>query len=339
MKRFMKKVALFLSLIALIAACVPAKQVQDLKDRYGKSEEEREYLAREKQRLETELQELQAKMELLESNFSMTKADAASNIEKVESLQKELDKLNSQKDLLEKQLKSSSSGSAEENRKIMEQLLANQERLQQREDQLKKLGKDLDDKENRLNRMSGELEKREMRVNELENLIAQKDSLVSGLKNKVMNALTGYKDKGISVEQKNGRVYVSMEAKLLFASGSTAVGTEGSKAVIDLAKALEGQGDLTILVEGHTDTDPIRSSTIKDNWDLSVMRATSIVRIMLDNSEIDPLVLTAAGRGEHFPIADNKTAEGKAKNRRIEVILTPNLDKLFEILEEAQSPR
>jgi chemotaxis protein MotB len=129
-----------------------------------------------------------------------------------------------------------------------------------------------------------------------------------------------------------------MEAKLLFASGSTAVGAEGKTAVIQLAKALEGQDDMTILVEGHTDSDPIKSSVIKDNWDLSVMRATSVVRIMVENSSIDEQILTAAGRGEFFPIADNNNPEGKAKNRRIEVILTPNLDKLFEILDEAAAP-
>jgi chemotaxis protein MotB len=171
-------------------------------------------------------------------------------------------------------------------------------------------------------------------VKELEDLIAQKDAAVRALKDRIKAALSGFADKGIKVEQKNGRVYVSMEAKLLFASGSTSVGTEGKVAVLELAKALEGIEDLTILVEGHTDDDPIKTACINDNWDLSVMRATSVVRIMLEISQLDPAKLTAAGRGEFFPVAPNDTRENKAKNRRIEVILTPNLDKLFELLEE-----
>jgi chemotaxis protein MotB len=129
-----------------------------------------------------------------------------------------------------------------------------------------------------------------------------------------------------------------MEAQLLFGSGSTAVGTEGKKAVIQLAEALEHQEELTILVEGHTDSDKLSGTgKYKDNWELSSERAISIVRIMLSSSALDPSTLTAAGRGEFSPIGDNATPEGKAKNRRIEVILTPNLDKLFEILEEGSA--
>ena len=151
-------------------------------------------------------------------------------------------------------------------------------------------------------------------------------------------ALIGFADKGITVEQKNGRVYVSMEAELLFSSGSTAVGAEGKTAVMQLAKALEGQEDLTVLVEGHTDSDKMSGKgAIKDNWELSAKRATAVVRIMLANSNLDPAILTAAGRGEFSPIVENNTKENKAKNRRIEVILTPNLDKLFEILEEGNT--
>ena len=128
---------------------------------------------------------------------------------------------------------------------------------------------------------------------------------------------------------------MSLEAKLLFPSGSTVVNAEGKKALTDLANVIRDEQDITILVEGHTDTDPYKGSgAIKDNWDLSVMRATSVVRIMTREGQMSPDMLTAAGRGEHVPVADNSTREGKAKNRRIEIILTPNLDRLFEIINE-----
>ena len=129
-----------------------------------------------------------------------------------------------------------------------------------------------------------------------------------------------------------------MEAQLLFGSGSTTVGPEGKKAVIQLAKALGNQEELTILVEGHTDSEKLKGTgKYKDNWELSAARAISVVRIMESNSELNQNMLTAAGRGEYSPIAENDTPENMAKNRRIEVILTPDLDKLFEILEEGKT--
>ena len=160
-------------------------------------------------------------------------------------------------------------------------------------------------------------------------MIANKDSLVNALKDKVANALLGFKDKGLTVEQKNGKVYISMEAKLLFASGSTKVDKEGMKALIELSKVLQEQSDLEVLVEGHTDVDKMNSSSHpKDNWELSVLRATSVVKIMLENSSINPMTITAAGRSEFVPLDVNE----KSKNRRIEVILIPKLDELFEII-------
>jgi len=334
MKRFVVATCV-IGLLAFGSGCVPVKQVQDLKAKYQKSEEEREYLAKEKQRLEEENAELFAKVERLEKQVEELSGSSSNAKQQLDELSYELERAKEQNKMLRDQVTTLQSGSEAENRKLLAELMASQDELQKREDALHELEAQLNAKEERLNQIQSMLEAREARVNELEELIAQKDAAVKALRDKVKAALTGFEDKGITVEQRNGRVYVSMEAKLLFASGSTAVGAEGKTAVIQLAKALEGQDDLTILVEGHTDSDPIKSASIKDNWDLSVMRATSVVRIMLDNSSIDEAMLTAAGRGEFFPIAENNTPEGKAKNRRIEVILTPNLDKLFEILDEA----
>lgn len=194
--------------------------------------------------------------------------------------------------------------------------------LQNKEDALNILEKELNAKER-------ELSLREERVKELEDIIAQKDALVSTLKDRIAKALLNFEGKGLTVEQRNGKIYVSLEAKLLFPSGSTVVDDAGKVALVELAKALENEEDLEIVVEGHTDTDPIKSSKHPtNNWELSVLRATAVVEIMTANSNVDPKILSAAGRSEFHPIDPND----KAKNRRIEVIITPNLDELFNII-------
>jgi len=187
----------------------------------------------------------------------------------------------------------------------------------------------LNELEKELNARSRALDEKEKRINELESVIASKDEAVRILKEKISSALRGFADKGITVEERNGRIYVSLEAQLLFASGKTDVSKEGQVALIDLAKVLETQKDIDILVEGHTDVDPMNSSTSpKDNWELSVLRATSVVKIMLSNSAMDPKRITAGGRSEYVPLDPNN----KAKNRRIEIIITPDLTHLFELI-------
>jgi len=168
----------------------------------------------------------------------------------------------------------------------------------------------------------------------LESLISRQDSMVNALKNKVKEALLGFENNGLTIEQKNGKVYVSLDESLLFASGSYSVGERGIDALKKLAKVLEQNQEINVLVEGHTDNVPLKGSgDIKDNWDLSVKRATSVVKIITENSKTNPKRLTAAGRGEYFPLDLTNTPEGRKKNRRIEVILTPKLDELFELLE------
>lgn len=331
----MKSTPVIILLSVLISVgCVPLKQVKELREKYDNCDEQRNFLSGETDRLSSENTELKAEIERLQKEIDGMITDTASTAKKYRELKHEYDRLNTMNEELIKSSERSRSSSEAENKKLMSKLMTMQNDLQEKEDRLKLLESELNQKEADLDKLQDELIKREARVKELEELITQKDEAVKGLRDKVKAALTGFADKGITVEQKNGRVYVSMEAKLLFSSGSTNVGAEGTTAVIELAKALEETDDITILVEGHTDSDPIKTASIQDNWDLSVKRATSVVRIMLANSKIKPGILTAAGRGEFFPIADNNTPEGKAKNRRIEVILTPDLNKLFQILEE-----
>ncbi|MEQ8425777.1 MAG: OmpA family protein, partial [Cyclobacteriaceae bacterium] len=182
--------------------------------------------------------------------------------------------------------------------------------------------------------LSVSLEEREKKVKELEQVLANKDKAVQDLKNRISNALLNFKENDLTVNIKNGKVYVSLAEQLLFRSGSVEVDSKGVTALQQLAKALKDQKDIHVMVEGHTDNVPIsrKSPYMQDNWDLSVMRATSITKI-LTNGGVSPSQITASGKGEFSPLAPNTNAENKQKNRRTEIIITPNLDELFKILE------
>ena len=183
--------------------------------------------------------------------------------------------------------------------------------------------------------LNADLEQREAKVKELEDLIAQEKEAATQLKNKITDALLSFKGSDLSIEMKNGKVYVSLAEKLLFKSGSIIVDPKGVSALQQLANAIKSQEDIEILVEGHTDNVPISGTQkyFQDNWDLSVLRATSIVRILADSGVKKDQIL-AAGRGEFTPVADNTDASGRQKNRRTEIIITPNLGQLFNILND-----
>lgn len=226
------------------------------------------------------------------------------------------------------------SGSDIETRKLLAELQKNQQELIVKEDYLRSLEDSLNQKKVNLETLQKEFEAQQARLVELEYVINQKDSLMTALTSKVSEALFSFNDDELTVEMRNGMLYVSMEEKLLFKSGSFEVGDKGKDAINKLSGVLELNPDIQILIEGHTDNVPYNgaSNLMIDNWDLSVKRATSIVRILMTNSNIDPTRLTAAGRSKHLPVDTNETAEGKQKNRRIEIILTPKLDELFELI-------
>lgn len=225
-------------------------------------------------------------------------------------------------------------GNAADTKKLSVELRATQEELLKKGDELKTLENKLNEQKNNLDALTVELQKREARVAELEGVLKKKDDAVNELKKKLSDALFGFEGKGLTITQKNGKVYVSMDESLLFASGSTTVEQKGVDALKKVAKVIEQNNDINILIEGHTDDVPMAGKgDIKDNWDLSVMRATAIVKIITKNSSVDPRRLTAAGRGEYFPIDPAKNAEARKKNRRTEIILTPKLDELFKVLE------
>lgn len=194
--------------------------------------------------------------------------------------------------------------------------------------------KTLQAKSDELNNKELLLSEREKALKEMQLIIERQDSITNRLNGILRNALLGFNSDELSVEIKNGKVYVSMSDKLLFKSGSSAVEEKGKEAIKLLGEVLDKNPDIDILVEGHTDNVPIKTSFYKDNWDLSVARATSIVRILTNDYKIAPQRMTASGKGEYFPKSDNETAEGRARNRRTEIILSPKLDEIMQLLKD-----
>ena len=271
----------------------------------------------------------------LKSQISEMRNDSVQNGIALTTLQSKYDALSDAYDLLMSKNSRYMADKAKETKKLLEQLEQAQSELFAKEDELNKLSASLDAKEDELKLAQEELDARSARVTELETIINKKDSIVTALKYSISKALIGLEGEGLTVVQKNGKVYISLEEDLLFASGKYEVNSGGVSALSKLSTALASQKDLEILVEGHTDSIPLSGrGLVKDNWDLSVMRATNVVKVLLKTPSLDPLQLTAAGRAEFIPIATNKTKEGRSANRRIEMILSPNLDDLFELLDD-----
>ncbi len=173
-----------------------------------------------------------------------------------------------------------------------------------------------------------------IRLQNLQNLIQSQRDVMNNLKNSIAAALLNYSADELTVYIKDGNVYVSLQEKLLFKSGSDVVDPKGKEALKKLAMVLNNTKDITVLIEGHTDNVPIKTKQYMDNWDLSTARATSIVRVLTVENTFDPNRITAAGKGSFHPVQTNETAEGRAANRRTEVILSPDLKELFKILEQ-----
>jgi chemotaxis protein MotB len=193
---------------------------------------------------------------------------------------------------------------------------------------------DLNTREDKLREAERELEERNAKLIELQNVLAQQQQAVNDLKDKVMKALVGFNNNGLTVHEKNGKVYVSLDEKLLFKTGKWDVDPNGQKALKELSNVLAQNPEINIMVEGHTDDVPMHGSgEVKDNWDLSVMRSTAVTKILTQNKQIDPKRIISAGRSEYLPLSPDKTVEGRQMNRRTEIILTPNLDELLKIIE------
>lgn len=319
----------------ILFSCVPARQYQNLEARADENQKKYEEL-KDANRLLTESNvELEGKFEVLEDKYKRAEADFEENADRLLASKAQLKRCEENQENLLEQLAKQQKGSARETKVLLDQIHKTQDNLNLREDEVMKLEQDLKRRIKKMDALQSELGRRDKRLLELEKALAKKDEAVLALKNKVMNALTGFDKKGLSISNRNGKVYVSMDEKLLFKSGSYTVDVRGAQALKQLAQVLSANKDINIVIEGHTDNVPYKGSgDLKDNWDLSVKRATSIVRILSLNKGINPQRMTVAGRSKYLPIDSNTTVSGRSKNRRTEIILTPKLDELFQILGE-----
>jgi len=308
----MKKILITILILTALSSCVSSKKYQELDDKYIKLRSENvelkeklDTLSNQHLRCQADLDNLKIKYETLKNKFE--------TLNKLYTVKEDAyKKLQASYDALSKSSSQTLAYEAEKNKKLLEEL----------EKKQKELAKE-----------KAELDARSKKIDQLESLLKQKDEKLQNLKSSLTRALTGFKNQGLKVEEKNGKIYISMENKLLFDSGSWNIKQNGKDAIKTIANILSINPDVEIMIEGHTDNVPYRGKgAIVDNWDLSVKRATSVVRQLMKNKHIDPKRLIPAGRSKYLPVADNSTPEGRAKNRRIEVILTPKLDEIMNLL-------
>ncbi len=317
-----KKISIGLVLIALSSACVSKKVFNELETKFADLKKENRKTQDLYDSISKAKSQLDSDYSKLKKDYEKTKAERDKLAIDFAAADKNLKTLQASYSALEKNSDESLKENMAKNRELLAQLEAKEKALAAEKE--------------RLNKLSADLKKGTDRVNELESIMAAKEAAMKKLKDALSKSLKAFEGKGLTVNQRDGKVYVSMENKLLFESGSWAVGSEGKKAVVLVASVLAQNPDISVLIEGHTDNDKFAGAVgqIENNWDLSTKRATAIVNILSENKGVKKDNLTAAGRGEFAPLMSNDTPEGKAKNRRIEIILTPKLDEISKMLNE-----
>jgi chemotaxis protein MotB len=318
-----KRISLGLLVLALSTSCVSKKIYNDLETKFADLKKENRSLADNNEELTKSKNQLEADKSKLQSDYDKIKAERDKLLADFTAADKNLKTLQASYKALEKDSNDALSSNIDKNRELLAKLEAKE--------------KSLAAEQERLNKLKADLEASSKRLNELESYIAAKEASMNKLKETLSKSLKAFEGKGLTVEQRDGKVYVSMENKLLFGTGSWAVGAEGKTAVVAVGKVLADNSEISVLIEGHTDNDKILGAIgggIENNWDLSTKRATAIVNILSENKGVKKENLTAAGRGEFAPLMSNDTPEGKAKNRRIEIILTPKLDEISKMLNE-----
>jgi chemotaxis protein MotB len=319
-----------------MVSCVSGKKYKSLQDTSKQFMNERDEFKTDNIGLEMANRELETKMAVMEKEInsvtdSILKAQseldkAVDNYNKLYSRYYELQ--NAHEDLIR--------GNVKETQNLLAELQTAQESLQKKEDLLRQLEQSLDTKKASLDELTFELEKRNAKLVELQKILDAQKKIAADLKNKVSDALLGFENNGLTVTNKNGKVYVSLEEKLLFKTASWDIDANGKSALKKLAGVLEKNPDIQITIEGHTDNVPYNpsGSQLKDNWDLSVKRATTVVRVLLEGSNIDPKRLTAAGHSEYMPVDSRNTSDARQKNRRTDVVLTPDLTELYKLIDK-----
>jgi chemotaxis protein MotB len=320
--------------VMMFSSCVSMKKFKEVGDNYEKCKNERAVLDKQNIKLKDENAELSTLMKKLLQDTRQLKKDTETLRNDLYLTKETLKEVQNQYEALRMASNQTVLGNEKEISLLLADLQKNKEIQIQKEDDLKNMSKELADREKALNEVTKKFREKETRVLELEKILSAKDSVVDALRKSVNDALMGYIGKGLTVSMKNGKVYVSLDESLLFASASWEVGKEGVEALKKLGKVLKDNADINIMVEGHTDNVPFKGSgQVKDNWDLSVMRATAVAKIILDNSDIKPSRVIAAGRSEFIPLDKANSKDARSRNRRTEIILTPKLDELFKIIE------
>ncbi|HNW57536.1 MAG TPA: OmpA family protein [Bacteroidales bacterium] len=324
------------ALVTFSISCVSSKKYKSLQETSRQYMNERDDFRTDKENLEMKNRELDAKI----SSLNKEKESLKSNIEKVQAERDkalgDYNRLTSRYSELQNAQEDLIRGNVKETRKLLSELQAAQGNLQDKEDQLHQLEQTLDARKASLEELTFELDKKKERMAELENILEAQKKIAQDLKDKVSEALLGFENNGLTVTKKNGKVYVSLDEKLLFKSASWDIDVNGKNALKKLAGVLEKNPDIQVMIEGHTDNVPYNpgSGQLKDNWDLSVKRATTVVRVLLEGSRIDPKRLTASGRSQYLPVDEHNTAEAKQKNRRTEIILAPDLNELYKLIDQ-----
>jgi chemotaxis protein MotB len=328
------KIAAFFLFATVLVSCVPTSEFTELSEKRQTLQGERDQLMKENEFLTVENREMKGKIERVEQQQEQLVKDSIRIYGRVEELEAEVVKLERQYADLESTHDALMRGSARETNRLLSELQAAQGELARKEEMLRELDSNVNLQKQDVMKLQAELEARNARLMEMEKMLSEKNRILEELRSKVAEALLGFEGQGLSITRKDGKVYVSLEEKLLFSSGSTVVDPNGVRALKQLAVVLGNNPEINIMIEGHTDDVPFRKgSSIKDNWDLSVLRATSIVRILLEESRVDPKRITVAGRGEFLPVDAADTPEARRKNRRTEIILSPDFTELFRILE------
>lgn len=312
----------FVALLSLSSCLVSKKKFDEQVALADKMRNERDNCKDKLTEANATIDDLKNQIALLSSEIDKLKNANASLEDKLKKANKLRDESDALCEKVKQQLEALSNSSASEKDKLMKQLAEKE--------------KELLAKAEELNRLAAELNDRDKKVRDLEALIAKKDEAVQALKKKMLEALKGFSDAGeLTVYEKDGKVYVALSDKLLFATGSYTVEPRGKDALKKIADVLNKQADIMIMVEGHTDNKPYVTSTsgpINSNWDLSVMRSSSVTKILVGENKVDAKRVTPAGRGEFFPVESNDTPEGRSKNRRIDIVLTPDMKGIFDIL-------
>ncbi len=330
-----------LSLIVIILSisvlsCVPASKYRELQNASRQNMMDRDDYKTENLTLSMQNKETATRIAALEAEMTRTKQDIAlAEIERNKA-REELNTISERYYALQNAQEDLVRGNLTETKKLLAELQAAQDNLRQKEDIMKQLEHSMDLRKISLDELNLELEKNNARMAELEKVLDTQKKIVEDLKMKVSEALMGFENKGLTVTNRDGKVYLSLDEKLLFKSASWDIDANGQNALKKLAAVLERNPGIQITIEGHTDNVPYRpgSGNLSDNWDLSVKRATTVVRTLLEGSKINPSRLTASGRGEFVPVETGDTPEARQKNRRTEIILTPDLTELYNLINQ-----